>query len=68
MESASTLLWGLLFGSIGFAYFVYGKKQTAFVPILSGIGLMAFPYFVSNPYGMVLAGIILMALPYFIKG
>jgi hypothetical protein len=29
------LWWGLLFGSFGLAFFVYGKKQRAIVPLTS---------------------------------
>ena len=65
--NASTLIWGVIFGSIGLGFFVYGKKQKAAIPLLSGIGLMIFPYFISNLYILILSGIILIALPYFIK-
>ncbi len=64
---ASSLLWGLLFGSIGMGYFIYGKKKGQLAPILSGIGLMAFTYFVANSILIVLIGIVLMALPYFLR-
>ena len=67
MINVSTLIWGIIFGSIGLGFFVYGKKQKAIIPILSGIGLMVFPYFVSNIYIMILSGIILVALPYFVR-
>ena len=67
MNNTSTLMWGLIFGSVGLGFFVYGKKQKAIIPLLSGIGLMVFPYFVSNTYILILLGIILIALPYFIK-
>ena len=67
MINISTLLWGIIFGSIGLGFFVYGKKQKAIVPILSGIGLMVFPYFISNVYIMILSGIVMVALPYFIR-
>jgi len=60
-------MWGVIFGSIGLGFFVYGKRQKALIPLLSGIGLMVFPYFVSNSYIMVLLGVVLIALPYFIK-
>jgi hypothetical protein len=66
-NNMSTLIWGIIFGSIGLGFFVYGKKQKAIVPLLSGIGLMVFPYFISNIYIMILSGIVLMALPYFIR-
>jgi len=65
--NASTLIWGVIFGSIGLGFFVYGKKQKAVIPLLSGIGLMVLPYFISNLYILILSGIILVALPYFIK-
>ena len=63
----STLMWGIIFGSIGLGFFVYGKKQKAMIPILSGIALMVFPYFISNIYILILSGIVLVALPFFIK-
>jgi hypothetical protein len=66
MNTAS-LWWGLLFGSIGLGYFMYGKRQGAPVPLLCGLGLMAFPYFVSNDWAMVLIGATLAAIPYFLR-
>jgi hypothetical protein len=59
------LLWGLLFGSIGLGYFIYGKKQRAVVPLLCGLGLMVFPYFVPNTVLLVGVGAVLIAIPYF---
>jgi len=26
-------MWGVIFGAVGLAYFVYGKKQQRFVPL-----------------------------------
>jgi len=63
----STLMWGIIFGSVGLGFFVYGKKQKAIIPMLSGIGLMASPYFISNMYILILSGIVLVAVPYFLK-
>jgi len=67
MGSEGSLIWGLVFSSIGFAYFIYGKKQKRGVPFASGIGLMVFPYFVSNSWLMVLIGAVLLGLPYFFR-
>lgn len=67
MDDTAQLVWGLIFGSIGFAFFLYGKKQRAIVPLVAGIALCVFPYFVSNVYLLVFAGIGLMASPYFVK-
>jgi hypothetical protein len=63
----SSLLWGLLFGSIGFGFFLYGKRQRRAVPLVCGILLMVFPYFVSNTYLLVGLGVVLMAIPYFLR-
>ncbi len=58
-------MWGLLFGSIGLGYFIYGKKQGAPVPLVCGVALMTFPYFVSNTLLLVGIGAALIAIPYF---
>ena len=61
------LLWGLLFGSIGLGYFIYGKKQKAVVPLVCGLALMLFPYFVSNLVLLLGVGVLLAAIPYFLR-
>jgi predicted membrane protein len=63
----SSLLWGLLFGSIGLGFFVYGRRQKAVVPLACGVALMIFPYFVSNTILLVLLGVALIAIPYFVR-
>lgn len=65
--STASILWGLLFGSVGFGFFIYGKKQAAFVPLVCGLALMIFPYFVSNTLVLVLVGATLIAVPYFVR-
>jgi len=57
----------VLFSSIGAGYFVYGKKQRQVVPLLTGIALCVYPYFMSNGYAMVVVGIILTAVPWLIR-
>ena len=66
METSS-LLWGLLFGSIGLGFFIYGKQQKVVVPLLCGLALMIFPYFISNTILLVGIGLGLVALPYFLR-
>ncbi len=65
--STASLLWGLLFGSIGLGYFIYGKRQMAVVPLVCGLALMVFPYFVSSTVLLVAIGLALMAIPYFVR-
>lgn len=65
--SGAVLFWGLLFGSIGFGFFVYGRKQSSTVPLVTGLILMIFPYFVSNTFLLVAIGLVLVAAPYFVR-
>ena len=65
--NTSSLMWSLLFGSIGLGYFVYGRKQRAAVPFVCGIALMVFPYFVSNSVVLVVTGVAIAAVPYFVR-
>ena len=67
MDSTAVLLWGMLFGAIGFGYFLYGKKQKAIIPLGVGIVLCVFPYFIANVYALVIVGVILMAIPFFVR-
>jgi hypothetical protein len=62
-----SLLWGLLFSSVGLGFFLYGKKQKAVVPLVCGLVLMVLPYFVSNVMLLVTAGVALSVVPYFIS-
>jgi len=67
MSMEAWLFWGLIFGSIGFGYFLYGKKQGRAVPLVCGIALMVYPYFVgSSAFAMVGIGVVLMAIPWFL--
>jgi hypothetical protein len=55
----------MLFGSIGLGYFIYGKRQSAPLPLVCGLVLIIFPYFVSNVWLLVGIGVILCSIPYF---
>jgi Zn-dependent protease with chaperone function len=59
------LVWGMLFGAIGLGYFIYGRRQSALLPLLCGFGLMVFPYFVTGTLWMLLIGAVLMAVPWY---
>jgi len=57
----------MVFGSIGLGFFIYGKKQKVIVPLMVGIALMIFPYFIADFTLLVIVGAILMVLPYFVR-
>lgn len=65
--NSTSLVWGVVFGAIGFSYFLYGRKQRRGVPFGCGIGLMVFPYFISNTAMLVIIGAALIAAPYFFR-
>jgi hypothetical protein len=67
MDTESALLWGVLFSSIGLGFFMYGKKQGQPVPLVCGLVLMVYPYFVPNVLMLVIVGVVLVALPYFVR-
>jgi hypothetical protein len=55
--SAANLIGGLIFGSIGFIAFIYGKRMNLWKPMFCGLGLMIFPYFVSDTVVMYAIGL-----------
>lgn len=65
--NTALLLWGLLFSSVGLGFFLYGKKQARPAPLLCGLALMIYPYFVPNTIALVAIGGALTALPYFFR-
>lgn len=65
--STALLLWGVLFSAAGLAFFVYGKRQKAIVPLVCGLALMIVPYFVSSTVVLVAVGAVLVVVPYFVS-
>ena len=56
--SGANLIGGLLFGSIGFVAFVYGKRMQVWKPMFLGLALMVYPYFVSDNIVLFAMGIV----------
>jgi hypothetical protein len=54
--SGANLLGGLLFGSIGFVAFIYGKRMHVWKPMFLGLALMAYPYFIENDVALFAIG------------
>lgn len=65
--SGSLLLLGMLLGSVGLGFFIYGKKQGAPVPLVCGLLLMVVPYFISDTTLLLAIGVALVAIPYFVS-
>ena len=60
------LVVNLIFGAFGMAYFVYGKRQTKFVPVIAGVLLCVFPYFTDDLLVQCGIGAVLLAAPFVI--
>ena len=67
MPSPSSLFIGLIAGVFGVAYFVYGKKQAKFTPMLAGVGLCVYPYFFESVLWLVVIGVALLAAPFLVE-
>ena len=63
MDSA-WLIWSGLFSVIGMAVFVYGKRQRLGTPLLIGLALMTYPYFVASTVAVVGIGVLLLGALY----
>ena len=66
--SFTNLIVGLIFSGIGIVAFVYGKKQGSFKPLLIGIALMVYPYFLTSTFWLCTVGIGLCLLLYYWRG
>ena len=64
----TTLIYtGLIFGSIGMGYIVYGRKQVNIMALLAGVGLCVFPYFINSVWMSIAIGAGLILLPFMIR-
>ena len=64
--NATSVIIGIFTGAIGVGYFMYGKRQARFVPLIAGMLLCVYPYFVDSVTWLVVVGVALMAAPFLI--
>ena len=57
----SALFASLFIGTVGFALFMYGKKQQRVPQLAGGIALMGFPYFIDSTAWMLGIAVALLA-------
>jgi hypothetical protein len=58
------MIWSVLFGGLGVGFFSYGRKQKSLIPLLTGLALFIFPYFMLNATMLVVVGCVLLLVPY----
>ncbi len=59
-----TMLISFIISTIGFGYFMYGKKNDCTQFLIAGIALMAYPYFIQNSIWILIIGVILLLVPF----
>ncbi len=65
--NASTLIASLIWGSAGVGFFIYGKKQSAMVPLFGGIVMVGLSYFVASALAMSIACLALLAAMFWLN-
>jgi hypothetical protein len=63
--SLASILIAVVFSIVGYAAFRYGRKNGETRPLLLGIGLMAYGYFVNNAWVSLGIGAVLTLLLFF---
>lgn len=64
---SGSLFLSLLISTVGFAYFVYGRKRPSYPFMLAGAVMMVFSYFLDSVWLSLIVWIVLAALPFFIR-
>lgn len=59
--SSDTLIAALIWGSVGLGFFIYGKKQRSFPPLVGGLAMMGMSYFISSALWMSVAAVAIIA-------
>jgi len=62
-----SLMLSMIISSIGFGYFIYGKKVVEFGFMIAGAIMMVFPYFIRDDVLSILLGILLCVAPIVLK-
>lgn len=66
IAGVNNFVFGLIAGAFGVAYFMYGKRQQRFVPLIAGMLLCVYPYFVHGALWLAGTGLVLLAAPFLI--
>jgi hypothetical protein len=64
MFNASFLFASLVWGSVGVGYFIFGKKQRSWVPMVGGLLIIIAAYFIGSALLMSLVSVGIMVAVY----
>ena len=62
-SSMNGLVIGVFAGAIGMGYFIYGKRQAKFAPMITGVLLCIYPYFTASLLWLSVIGALLLVAP-----
>ena len=62
----NSLVVGIIAGAIGVGYFIYGKRQAKFTPLLAGVLLCIYPYFTDSLLWLSVIGLALVVAPFLV--
>jgi hypothetical protein len=62
----SALFVGMIVSAVGVGYIMYGRRQTRFVPVIAGVVLCIYPYFVDDWVWLAVIGVPLLVAPFLI--
>jgi hypothetical protein len=60
------LFFSIITGAVGMAYMVYGKRQTRLVPVVAGLLLCGYSYFIDSWVWLGVVGAALAVAPFVI--
>jgi hypothetical protein len=63
-------LWlaaSFVIGVVGLGLFLFGKRRSRFVPMIAGIVMMVYPYFVSNTVAMIGVGVVIGGFVWYMR-
>ena len=66
-EDGTSMFMTMIWGAIGTGYFIFGKKQSRFTFLICGVGLMVFPFFVSDFMVSMILGLAMTLAPFKIE-
>lgn len=61
LPTPGSLFGSIVIGTIGLAAFIYGRKSQRYQPVVLGIALMVYPYFVTQTWLLYGIGAVLIA-------
>jgi len=67
MPEPLNLFFSIVFGMLGVAYSMYGKRQGDFYFILAGIGLVCYTFVVDSTAAVIWVGVVLAVIPFILS-